>query len=190
MAFNTNGDPSAYIKYVDKKVVIGAGDADKVTVTQTSVDLASDVSMTNNDINARGGYAQSFVYVCNNVLQNTFRSMTSSIAYVSNSLPDTKYDIIPLVRSGSVLGIALSVQNTTQTVKSGALSASVMLDNANVSLTLGMNTGSVATATTTKDTVTFNPGQRLGVSLSASSAYLCEPNATSASFICTVLVEM
>jgi hypothetical protein len=139
------------------------------------------------DLNAPGGYAQTLTLTNVRMIQNTYSSMTASM--VTSSLqPEKAFTRIPMVRAGSILGLVLYTEDGL--VKSGSLSASVTLDGANTAVTLGMNTGSAGTATSAKDAVTFTAAQAIGVSLTASSTYLCEPDVTSASFMAAVLVEM
>lgn len=168
----------------------------------SSVDLklgASAISSSNDldiekDVNAPGGFAQSFVFYKNTVLQNTFSEMTCSIVSASaGSVGEgwyRAYAYVPMVRSGSILGLCISTRNSSEVVKSGAFSASVMLDRVNQACTVIMDTGTFGVTTVAKNTLTFNPGQWLGVSLTSSAEMLSEPGVTSASFVGTVLVEM
>lgn len=148
-----------------------------------TISATSTISATG-DINAAGGFAQSFEFVQNNLLQGQYCNMTASL------VGTVAYLGVPMVRAGSVRGIAIKPLNTTQTIKSGAFSASVMLNSANVACAVNAYTGSLLSTTIAKDVVAFTAGQMLGVSLSASADYLSEPGVTSASFIASVLVEM
>ena len=43
MAFNTDGDGNCYVKYSGGTVVVGAGGADKLTVSAGNVTVANDI---------------------------------------------------------------------------------------------------------------------------------------------------
>lgn len=189
MVMNTNGDTNAYVKYSGGNIVIGAGGADKVTVAPNSTTLTSDLLLTNNDINAGGGYLQSFTLYGVDVLQSTFRLMSSSMLTGS---PGTSSGLriftrVPMCRSGSIRGLALSTENAT--VKSGSLSGTVNVNGTPQAATVGMHTGTIAYATWAKDTYTFNAGQYLTVQLTASSGYLTDTDLTSGSFVGILTVE-
>jgi hypothetical protein len=165
-----------------------------LTVKANRIRLSGSVSLSGglvltDDLSSVGGYAQSFMFVQNNLEQGQFAAMTSSIVSATASVDVPKvWTSVPMVRAGSVLGLTLY---TDTIIKSGSLSASVTINNVNCSASLAGHTGSTLTMTPiAKDLATFTAGQRIGVSLSASSLYLSEPDITSASFIATVLVEM
>jgi hypothetical protein len=106
------------------------------------------------------------------------------------------------VRNGSVLGIVVATKRGN-IIKSGGFSASVMVDYINTSCLVVTHTGTIVSGTITgaklfsasKDTITFNAGQMIGVSLTGTApdgsdvGYHSEPDILSASFIATVLVE-
>ena len=190
---NTGGNGSNYIKYKEKsKFEIYTDGEERVTISNGGMTVAGDTSTTG-DINAAGGFAQSFTFSKIYLLQNSFASMTAS--YNSASLQgDSRGPVhfleVPMVRGGSIRGLVVSVASSAQTIKSGALSASVMINGVNAACTAVGHTGTYIVKTLDKDAVTFTAGQRIGVSISASTGYLSEPDVVSASFIASVLVEM
>lgn len=185
MAFNTNGDGSAYVKYSGKNIVIGAGDADRVTVSP------GNVTMTN-DIDAVGGYQHDFMFFRRNLLQTAGVFMTSSVALFSSStsyMTGSVFTRVPMLRGGSVRGISLLTQDCT--VKSGSLSASVLV-NGVFAGAVGMNTGTIGTATFAKDTYPFTAGQYIEVALTATvgaAGYFTDVDITSGSWLGVVTVE-
>lgn len=187
---STGGDGSAAIKYntTTRQWEIVTGNTNRVVVSDTVTTVSNDLTVSG-DLSSTGGAAQSFTFVNSRTLQGAFAEMTASVAVVTSSdATHQSFTRVPMVRSGSILGFVIHTQDGL--VKSGSLSASVMIDGVNTALTIGMNTGSVAGATAAKDTYTFNSLQTIGISLSASSTYLGTPGVTSASFIATVLVEL
>ena len=135
------------------------------------------------DINSAGGHVQSIVFCHSSTLQNTSQVMTASI------VGDQSFTQVPMVRSGSIIGIALYSETCAiDDSSAGALTASVTVDGVNVACSLALSTGSAGDATIAKDTVTFNPQQRIGVSLTASADYLTDL-AGSGSWIATVAYE-
>src|SRR3990167_3107149 len=108
MAFNTNGDGGAYVKYSGKNIVIGAGDADRVTVSP------GNVTMTN-DIDAAGGYQHDFQFYRYNMLQSAGVFMTSTIVFSSASAMFTGsfFTRVPMLKAGSIRGISILTQNAT-----------------------------------------------------------------------------
>jgi len=184
----TSGDPGNKIYYSSRnKIAIQTGGTDRVEVGDATTTVSNNLSVTG-DVNAAGGFAMPLILGSRDLIQGGFVSLSSS--YISGSATLAGFDFVPAVRSGSVLGFVLNVP-AGQCVKSGALSGAVMINGVNTTCTITGHTGTFFLATAvSKGTVTFNPGQRIGVSLSASADYLCEPDILSASFIATVLVEM
>lgn len=182
---NSDGDGNVYVKYSNGSVVLGAGNSDRVTVTSQDVDVAG-------DIDAAGGYQHDFQFTRRNLLQTAGVFMTSSIAYLSTSALGISASIftrVPMLKAGSVRGVALLTQDCT--VKSGSLSASVLV-NGTFAGAVGMNTGTIGTATFAKDTYTFTAGQYIEVALTATvgdSGYFTDVNLTSGSWLCNVTVE-
>ena len=185
MAFNTNGDGSAYIKYSGKNIVIGAGDADRVTVSP------GNVTMTN-DIDAGGGYQHDFQFTRRNLLQTAGVFMTGTVGYLSTSaggITGSIFTRVPMLKAGSVRGVALLTQDCT--VKSGSLSASVLV-NGTFAGALGMHTGTVGVATFAKDTYTFTAGQYIEVALTATvgdTGFHTDFDIRSGSWLAVVTVE-
>lgn len=199
----SNGNGNAYIKYRENNNIDFYTNGEvRVTVNDSGLQ-ATDLAVTNNatitgnttitgDVNAAGGFAQTLLFFRNNPVQNIPVVMTASEVYTTASLPGPVcYMQVPLVRAGSIRGISLCVMSPAQVVKSGAISASVLInDTKSLAASAIMVTGSVGTTTLAKDVVTFAAGSRLAVILSSSAGYLCEPDITSASFVCSVLLEM
>jgi len=188
----SNGNGNVAIKYTAKNKVEVVSDGEtRLLVDNSGIAVTGDNTITG-DVNAAGGFAQSFTLTKLYMPQGGFTSMTAS--YVSSSLlvglPALAFTEIPMVRAGSVRGLVLSVLNSTQTIKSGALSASVTINGVNAACTAVGHTGSYIVKTIAKDVVTFTAGQRIGVTVSASALFLSEPDVTSASFMASVLVEM
>ncbi|MDP3763689.1 MAG: hypothetical protein Q8Q92_03510 [bacterium] len=185
MAFNTNGDGGAYVKYSGKNIVIGAGDADRVTVSP------GNVTMTN-DIDAAGGYQHDFMFYRRQLLQTAGVFMTSSIAFLSGAttgFTGSVFTRVPMLKAGSVRGVSLLTQD--HTVKSGSLSASVLV-NGVFAGAVGMHTGTIGTATFAKDTYTFTAGQYIEVALTATvgdSGYFTDKDIVSGSWLGVVTVE-
>ena len=193
---NTNGDGSAYVKYSNKNVLIGSGDADKITVAPNSVTLAADLLMTSNDINSQGGQVSGRNYFFLHLKQNQHAHMTAStLLSGTTGLFGGAVDVRDrlMMRAGSVLRLGLySPNGVSNAFRSGALTASIMVDGVNQSLSLiCIPTGSqFLSSLTSKDTVTFSASQLLGVSITASADYGSEALlGTSASWIATVLIE-
>ena len=185
MGFDTGGDGSAYVKYSGKNIVIGAGDADRVTVTP------GNVTMTN-DIDAAGGYQHDFQFTRRNLLQTAGVFMTSSMALFSSSaggMTGSIFTRVPMLKAGSVRGIAILTQDST--VKSGSLSASVLI-NGVFAGAVGMSTGTIAVASFAKDTYPFTAGQYIEVAMTATvgdSGFFTDINLTSGSWLGVVTVE-
>lgn len=186
MAFNSDGDGNAYVKYSAPNVVIGAGGADRVTVS------AGNVTMTN-DIDAGGGYQHDFQFTRRYLLQTAGVFMTSSVAYLSTSaggITGSIFTRIPMLKAGSVRGISLLTQDCT--VKSGSLSASVLV-NGTFAGAVGMHTGTVGVATFAKDTYTFTAGQYIEVALTATvgdgTGFHTDFDIRSGSWLANVTVE-
>lgn len=183
---SSNGDGSARIKYLDN------GSIEIVTNNVQRMVLGSNGVTVTGDLAASGGYVRSYQFFRNNVLQNTTPVMTASVidfsgtAAAGNSTR-TVYMGIPMLKAGSVVGIAL--YTGTATVKSGSLSGTITIDGSPIAATIGIHTGTVATNTFAKDTYTFNAGQVLRVQLTASSTYLTDLDPTSGSWIAVVDVE-
>src|SRR3990167_2135249 len=165
----TNGDGSARIKYLgNNKIEIVTGNGQRVLVGEAETKFFNDVNM------AGGGMARFAMFVKTNVLQSTTPIMTASIVDFSGTAgagngTRTVYLKRPLPKNGSLLGLTLYTEDT---VKSGSLSGTILIDGVPTAATLGMNTGSVAYTTWAKDTYTFSAGAVLSVQLTASSTYL------------------
>jgi len=195
---SSGGDQGNRIYYKARnRWAIDADNVEIVEVNKNGMSVTGDVTV-DGDLNTTGGMVMPLVFAKGNVLQDTFSSMTASFLSSTTDPTTQAFDGVPMVRSGSVLGISLATMYDAEIVKSGALTASVMVDNANVACTVAVHTGTRGTAfatnfvtTVAKDTtgLTFKPGQFIGVSLTSSAEYLSEPDITSASFIATVLVE-
>lgn len=185
MAFNTDGDGRSWVKYSGGNIVIGAGDADRVTVSP------GNVTMTN-DIDAGGGYQHDFQFTRRNLLQTAGVFMTSSVAYLSTSALGISASIftrVPMLKAGSVRGISILTQDST--VKSGSLSASVLV-NGTFAGAVGIHTGTIATATFAKDTYTFTAGQYIEVAMTATvgdAGYYTDYALVSGSWLGVVTVE-
>ena len=186
---NTNGDGSAYVKYSNGNIVIGAGSADKVTVAAGSTTVANDLTVSAADINAAGGFQRDERFYKLRVLQGSFPMMSASILSAAQGGVEgfMAFTKVPLIRAGSVVGLALLCQDAT--VKSGSLSGTVRINGTPTAATVGMNTGTIAYTTYTKDTHTFTAGQYLEVQLSASTEYLTDTDPNSGSFMAVVSVE-
>jgi hypothetical protein len=162
--------------------------ASYIELSANAISGNADIGIAN-DIRAAGGYLMPLVFSISNVKQNTFSHMTSSYLSSAGDAVANAFVQIPMVRAGSVLGFVLNTRRG-EVIKSGAFSASVTVNFANVACNAAVHTGSIVSSSQiTKDTVAFSAGQYIGVSLTASADYLSEPNITSASFIGTVLVE-
>jgi len=192
--FPTGGDGGTTIKYVSRNIVrVVAGNVNVVDFKPGEVNVATKLVSaglySSADVSVSGGQAQSLMFAESHLLQSEFAEMTASVTVVTSSnTTHQAFTRVPVVRSGSILGLVIHTQDGT--IKSGAFSASVTIDGANTALTLGANTGSTVGVTAAKDVYTFNGFQTIGVTLTASADYLCEPDVTSCSFLATVLVEM
>src|SRR3990167_1878089 len=105
---NTNGDGSAYVKYSNGNILIGAGSADKVTVAPGSTTVTNDLIVSNADINAAGGFKRDERFFKLRVLQGSYPMMSASILSaaqggVKGFMAFTKF---LLIRNGSVVGFA------------------------------------------------------------------------------------
>jgi hypothetical protein len=184
----SNGEGGGLYYKSRNKYAIKTDNTDRLTVDNSSVTVTNNLNVSK-DINAAGGYAMAFTFAKPCVKQGTFSSMTASYMSSADDLVAVAYVGVPMPRSGSVLGLSIRPR-FGEVVKSGSLSASIMIDNVNVACNLWFSTGTFKCANAvSKDSITFTEGQALGVSLTASSAFLSEPTITSASFIATVLIE-
>ena len=179
---SSDGDGSAWVKYSGKNVVIGAGDADRVTVSPGNTTLS-------NDISPNGGLARDYSFYKVRLRQASFPVMTSSYLSGARDAEDSAvFTRIPLMKAGSVLGIALITQDCT--VKSGSLSGTITISGTpSATGTVGMSTGTIAYNTFAKDLITFTAGQYLEVQLSASTTFATDLDPNSGSFHCLVSVE-
>jgi hypothetical protein len=184
----SNGEGGGLYYKSRNKYAIKTDNADRLTVDNSGVDITNKLSVTG-DINAAGGFAMPLVFAKSNVKQNTFTHMTAAYLSSADDSLANAFTQVPAPRSGSIMGLAILCAPGC-VVKSGTLSASVTLANVNVACNLFITTGTFKCASAVaKDSIAFTEGQGIGVSLTASSAYLSEPNITSASFIATVLIE-
>jgi hypothetical protein len=191
----TGGDGSAVIQWnaTSKQWEIKVGNTNKVTVARETITLSPAVTFSS-DVTIPGGAPQTFMFAKEYVLQGATTQMTASImSGATEELIQTRY---PMVRSGSILGLTLySEQGLVLSGTNSQLTASVTLDGANVAATVILGTGSVGHFITAKDTsgLTFNGGQTIGVSLTASDAYESQHSvrlaSVSASWTAAVLVE-
>jgi hypothetical protein len=159
--------------------------ADNVTATVTA--SVGDLNATG-DINAIGGFANSLILTSGPVEQNKSTKMTGSVVGTVTFLG------IPTSRPGSILSYIVKC-GPNHCIKSGSVSASLTLNGANIAnTTMLLTTGSLGSATynyktTSKDTWQFVQADMLGISLTGSATYLCEPDITSASFIANITIE-
>mgnify|MGYP001558527516 CR=1 FL=1 len=188
----TGGDGSAYVKYSNGNVVVGAGSVDRLTVGNGTVTLAGELSASG-DLNVGGGQMHDYDFVAYRVRQSSTPIMSSSIfdfsgtAALGNS-QRVVFTRVPLAKAGSVLAVSLLTQDCT--VKSGSLSGTVLIDGTpNANAWVGMHTGTISTRRLTKDIASFEAGSYLELQLTASSGYLTDTDPTSGSFIAIVTVE-
>ena len=183
----TGGDGSAYVKYKNAGIVVGAGSTDQLTVGRDETTVANDLSVLG------GGQLHTLVYARTSVLQGTAPFMTASqMSGSAVGMARLNFVSVPMRKAGSLVGISVWAGANGGLVKSGTLTATVCNGTAGTtvtSLTAAMTTGSVGTGTVVKDLVTFAANDLISVQLTASSAYLSEPDVTSASFYCLVDVE-
>ena len=196
MGLPTGGDGSAALTYnkTTRQWEIKTGGVNRVTVGDGTTTIANAVTFSS-DVTIPGGVPQTFVFFKNALLQDQRTIMTASLISSGSAWGGQAYTRVPMVRSGSIMGLTL--YGETSVVISGtspvALTASVTLDGANVGTPVIITTGSVGHFIQEKDVTTFNGGQAIGVSLTASDGYLVqntvELGSTSGSWAASVLVE-
>jgi len=137
------------------------------------------------DLEAEGGYIQSFVLVHSGTLQDSAQDMYASL------LNGTSFTKIPMVRNGSIIGLAIHSEDCeVDDTDKGALSASVTINGVNADCLVAVSTGSDALTIVAKDAIPFDFSDRIGVSITGSADYLNDFTAPfSGSWIATVSVE-
>jgi len=187
---NSNGDGSVYVKTSGRNVIIGAGGETILTVSPGNV-TAQALTVTG-DVVSAGGLVRSYNFMNYKVLQGTYPLMTASQVTISGTAAQGNgltlyYTKVPVINSGSLLGIA--VYSEDGTIKSGSLVATVVKNGTKTGAALTMTTGSVNYTTWTKDTYTFVGGDVLQIELSATAGYLNDIDVLSCSFLARLDVE-
>jgi hypothetical protein len=189
---DTNGDGSAYVKYSNGQVKVGAGSADQLSVGGGGVTVANQLTVAG-DLNiAGGGQVKTYEYFAYKTLQGTTPVMSASQITVSGTATAGNgatfyYTKQPLRGSGSIVGISLFSEDGT--VKSGSLTASLFINGAfQNGAVVAIGTGSLASVGFSKDAIPFSGSGLLTVQLTCSSGYLADV-ATSCSWGVVVEVE-